>query len=383
MIAINEDYWIPKIKSINHADLKIIQTEPRELLSFSITLDCPSRCAHCIVSSGPEAQATTISLETARRYASQMPALSQAGIKRICLTGGEPFVAPQVVSILSQAAVANGMRCGVMTSGNWALDEATAQYIVASHPHIIDWQISTDIFHIAYIPLAQVRLAFLAAKQAGKKTRLRVTCHMPAVEQDRQLVKELREFADLDEIDFQLLRKLGRAKEMETEGNRLLHLPCLTQGILIRWDGSIAPCCVNFTEERQHPFQFGSTTQRPLTAILQDFFCHPLLQLMRTTGFSEIINWLSESGMELSLDNMVFDDICYLCSYIYQNSQVAEYLSRRAAQPENRLKIAVLLSQMYDDNAMLRQTLADLQAEGDQIPGYHQTRLWAEQIGVW
>ncbi len=344
-------------------------------IAFSVTLDCPNKCEHCLVESGPEKKFTTISPETAQRYAAQMRPLYQAGIRQIGLTGGEPLVAPEPLAILSEAAASSGIKCGVVTSASWAVDASTADKVVRSFPHISFWDISIDAYHKRYIPLSRVRNAFYAVKKAAKFVNLRVSYHVPVEKQDEEILRDVGGFAAQDEVTFQIIRKEGRGKKIaveDLENENLLNRPCLTRGMIVRWDGSIGPCCVNLTEERNHPFQFGNAQDRPLADILHDYTCHPLLQMMRVVGFSDILGWVREAGLEGELGGLIPDDVCYLCHHLYKKPAVSRYLAARAAQPLNRLKIAILVSKVLGRHNMLQQTVEELRCISGQLPGFEQ-----------
>src|SRR5690348_13677215 len=95
------------------AELTAFQRQATRHIAFSLTEACPLRCAHCIVSTVPTAKASsvTLSLEQARDYAEQLPALHKKGVSRVSFTGGEPLLAFEQLRLLSEAAVNAGMEC--------------------------------------------------------------------------------------------------------------------------------------------------------------------------------------------------------------------------------------------------------------------------------
>jgi hypothetical protein len=122
--------------------------------------------------------------------------------------------------------------------------------------------------------------------------------------------------------------------------------------MVVRYDGSVAPCCLNLVEAREHPFQFGDARTRPLTEIHDAFLRHPLLQLIRTLGFSELWAWLQEDDVGSNLPETPPDDACDLCSLLMRDRGVASHLAARAADPVIEAKVAMLASRLLGEHAM-------------------------------
>lgn len=347
-------------KSLTLGELASYQRRAGSHLTFSLTLACPLRCEHCAVDAGPEHAASTVDVELACRYVQQMPALKALGIKSISFTGGEPLLAKEPLHLLSTAAGEFGMTCGLVTAAHWAQSNDDAQRIIASFPAIHSWDFSIDRFHHKFVPIHIVRRGFEAARSQGKSVMLRFACDIPPTAADLQIWDEVRSFATEKDISIQKLRKIGRGQNIKTviTPDELKATPCLTQGLIVRHDGSIGPCCVSLAEERNHPFQFGNSRFRSLTEIYEDYMCHPLLQLIRVIGFSEPVRWLLEAGMEEFISEPMPEDACDLCFHIFTNQEIGAYLEQRAALPANRLRIAVLVSKALKEHLMLRNTVA-------------------------
>src|SRR5690348_14286562 len=65
--------------------------------------DCNLRCDYCCVRSSPEAPRRALGLERIRQIAREAPAL---GVGEIFVTGGEPFLLPEIGEILTACAAA-------------------------------------------------------------------------------------------------------------------------------------------------------------------------------------------------------------------------------------------------------------------------------------
>jgi MoaA/NifB/PqqE/SkfB family radical SAM enzyme len=88
---------------------------------IQITERCNLHCAHCFVSSGDYGD----HLRLADIVDRVLPRLVQARVRRVTLTGGEPFVHPDVVAIC-RAVVDAGLPVGVCTNATLTTDEQIA-----------------------------------------------------------------------------------------------------------------------------------------------------------------------------------------------------------------------------------------------------------------
>ncbi|MDP3786621.1 MAG: SPASM domain-containing protein [Candidatus Omnitrophota bacterium] len=85
---------------------------PKEIL-LSLTTKCNLRCAHCDIEQHPR----LLSKRDALKF---LTASSRIGIRRAGFTGGEPFLALDLMCAISKEAVKRGMLFGrIMTNGGW------------------------------------------------------------------------------------------------------------------------------------------------------------------------------------------------------------------------------------------------------------------------
>ncbi|MGH9469781.1 MAG: radical SAM protein [Terriglobia bacterium] len=369
-------------RSFTERQLAGLQSAAAVHLTFHITLACPLKCAHCIVEAGPGMQHTTMPAEVARRYASQMPELYAYGIRLVSFTGGEPLLAREQLETLSNAAAAAGMTCGVVTAAHWAASERVALRVVDGLPGISIWDMSIDAYHEPFVSPERVRTAYHAVKSRGREPVVRFAYHQPMTQRDRELKEFIQSFADEPEICSQRIRSVGRASDLpviNSPDDTTFAKPCLTKGLVIRYDGSMAPCCINLVEERRHPFQFGDARERPLTEIHAEYLAHPLLQMIRVLGFGPVMRWLEEAGVPRESLGPMPDDVCDFCPKVVTNPKWAEYLAARAASPENRLKLAVLARNFLGEPGMLGRAVEELRGCGSEIEGFELAeRLAAE-----
>ena len=87
-------------------------------ISIEILQRCPNRCIYCSSHSNPQAT-HIIPLEIIKRAIDDAKSL---GCKTVCLSGGEPFLHPQIIDIVSYIAKQH-LACYVYTSGIYMEDE--------------------------------------------------------------------------------------------------------------------------------------------------------------------------------------------------------------------------------------------------------------------
>lgn len=81
-------------------------------ISIEILQRCPNRCIYCSSHSNPQAT-HIIPVETIKNVIDDAKSL---GCRTVCLSGGEPFLHPQILDIVSYIAC-NQMDCYIYTSG--------------------------------------------------------------------------------------------------------------------------------------------------------------------------------------------------------------------------------------------------------------------------
>ena len=357
----------PKV-ALTLAELKAIQSIAASHLTFSLTLACPLKCSHCIVNAGPELGKTTMPFEVAAGYAEQMTQLAEYGIRSISFTGGEPLLAPRQLEVLANAANRAGIAGGVVTAAHWAKTLDSARATVARYSAINCWDLSVDVFHEEYLGLECIQNAYDALLEAEKRVTIRFTYSDPPTEDELRILEYITTLKDAA-FSCQRVRAVGRGSDLSIEPSYKHNpwmKPCLTQGMVIRYDGTISPCCLNLVEERRHPFQFGDARSRPLKVIHQEYMSMPLLQMIRAIGFADLMRWLEEAGLDSRLPKNLPDEICDICSLMMRDRTIADFLVQKTSDPEVQLKIAVTASRVLGENQMLTTIVNRLAANGTQ-----------------
>ncbi|MGH9469782.1 MAG: radical SAM protein [Terriglobia bacterium] len=341
-----------------------------EHVIFSLTEACPLRCSHCIVSTVPAADLSrTMPLARAEHYAAQFPALRERGVTLISFTGGEPLLAPRQLSVLSEAAARAGMACSVVTACHWARSESSARSVVRRFGALSGWQLSIDIFHLEFISPEFVLNAARAVLDAGRQATVRMAASLPFSAEHRRLYERMR--GDLPEeapVIIQPVLRMGRGRsiEMADEEGESTSWPCVSNGIMFRFDGTIAPCCAGLADERTaHPFQYGNADEVGLERAHQSWCTDPLLQLIRSVGFAPVLGWAAETRAESASLRTVPANPCECCTRLWNSPEITAGLRERAQRAENREKIADLAERLFGETFMKSTREADAQPKFD------------------
>lgn len=327
-----------------------------EHVIISLTEACPLRCSHCIVATVPAAdRSRTMPMDRAERYAEQFAALRQRGVTLVSFTGGEPLLAPRQLALLSQAASRAGMACTVVTACHWARTEASARAVVNRFSAISGWQLSMDVFHLEFLPPEAVLNAARAVVAAGRDATVRMAASQPFSFEHRLLYEFMRrELPGGTPIIVQPVLQVGRGESVPTkhESANLPSYPCVSTGIMFRFDGTIAPCCSGLADERAgHPFQYGNADEIGLAGAHERWSADPLLQMIRAVGFGPLLRWAAESP-SAPPRAVVSSNPCECCTRMWSSQTLSNELRRRAELAANREKIAVLAQELFGETFM-------------------------------
>jgi pyruvate-formate lyase-activating enzyme len=340
--------------TLSGSELKQLQQLSARHVGFSLTEACPLRCRHCLISPVSGSRNNLyLPLELAKSYALQMPELRLRGIRFISFTGGEPLLAVEQLAALSEAAAKNDITCTVVTACHWARDADSALQCIRRLPWIDTWVLSTDIYHIEYVPAENAILAARAALQENRHVQVRMTVPTPLPAKHQHLEIYLRErLPSQVPISVQPVINLGLDPNA-AGGDATATVPgwpCIPSGMVIRADGTVSPCCAALISVReQHPFQYPRADQSGIAAAHYTWCTDPLLQLMRAVGFAPLLYWLKELFPDHRLLYECPRHPCQCCIELWGDPGVSSELRARAELPRNRTKIAELTQYLFPE----------------------------------
>lgn len=152
----------------SHKELPICGRIDIYRVGLVLTEQCNIACSHCWFDSNPR-RTGRMSLGQALCYVDQASEIPT--IEWISISGGEPFLFPEMLHKIVSAASEKGFHTECVTNCFWAESEdcalETLQSLKEAGLEVIN--ISTDDFHQAHLPFSAVRNCYQAAVRLGLK----------------------------------------------------------------------------------------------------------------------------------------------------------------------------------------------------------------------
>lgn len=292
-----------------------------------ITERCNIECAHCWLGSGPD-RGATMGMEDARGF------IAQAGeiptVEWISLTGGEPFLYPELLEASVRYASEKGLRTECVTNCYWAGTEQEAEEtlgrIAEAGLDVIN--MSADDFHQRHIQFERVGNCYRAARSLG----LKVVIMCATAKSSALRASEVKIL--LGDGDIQILGAgepkpmaqaiiiedpfipVGRGAEIPEEewmaGKRPVGGPCnlALRDIGISPSGGVLPCCsaVSLVGEAC----LGNAREESLAEILERAVRRTLFRALTKEGPSVLAE-------KLNLKESGYVSRCHLCHDVLVN----------------------------------------------------------------
>jgi pyruvate-formate lyase-activating enzyme len=287
-----------------------------EKVFFLFTRHCNISCGHCYNNSGPHKKAKRIPLETMLAVIAQMP---EAGIARLDITGGEPFLYPRDILEIIKAGRAAGLDgIGLYTNAFWAstderaremLDQlARAGFMQGREDNI---KIGAGIYHQEFIQFDRVlRAARNYYDRFGKG--LMIDFELPpqggtaAADEVRNRIRA----AGLSErvrIRWRQIRPHGRGKLIAASDVASVHVPCrIMNGIMINADETVQPCAG--MNHENNGIVLGRSDQHDLKTLIKRMQNDPILQFLATRPMDQIFTHVSKQKRQSG-----YTGVCDLC----------------------------------------------------------------------
>jgi hypothetical protein len=147
-------------------------------LAIATTDKCEARCAHCLMKSGPQRK-ERLSLDEIKYCIDYFHENSQTEI--VVFTGGEStLLANDLFEAISYCAE-RGLATRLVTNAIWATNECATEQMIEElvDAGLTEINYSTDDFHCVWIPIDNIKRAWMASKGKGFETVLIANCSGP------------------------------------------------------------------------------------------------------------------------------------------------------------------------------------------------------------
>ena len=271
-------------------------------VNFRFTYHCNVACRHCYNHSGPDQKAQRLDLDAMRAIVAQMPSV---GIDAMNLSGGEPFLYPDVLDTMISAARAAGLReISIFSNGFWATTEAKARQALSRLARAGFMQgaddflkLSSGVYHQEFIEFERMLIA-ARTYHAMFGRRLRLDIELPAgvtqfpEDYARRIAAEgVGKIAD---VGYRSIARLGRAAELAGLKEADLDAPCDTiNQIAFDPDGRARPCCG--LNNDNHGVVIGALAAQDLRTLVKSMQNDPVLQFIAHNPLTAIRDHLENA----------------------------------------------------------------------------------------
>lgn len=248
---------------------------PRALLSIFVTNRCNFLCGHCCTESGP----STMEALDLKTLSQALYSLSPYdNVQGIHVSGGEPFMAPELLAEISAYAIGKQLLFGVNTNGFWVRSRKLRKALQTKLAGITNIFFSFSKWHGEFLSPHEMHDAVSCALDAGKVVDLVIAYEFGSSEADCGI---LLEQIFPNGIPEKLNVTSGQIEPLGRAANLKLHAPVVadtssasgcwqTNRPVIHHNGSFLFCCntVNF-DEGAFGLELGNVKDVPLSELLR------------------------------------------------------------------------------------------------------------------
>lgn len=297
-------------------------------ITLFITDLCPLQCKHCFVNakfakSPQDVCDIEMFIETTDEYR------KHTDLRTIGVTGGEPFYTKTSLKRLSDYCRQTSLFLEVITSGYWANTQSEALDMLSYYDGITHVTFSTDRFHIQEVPIDSIRHGYLAAKEKGLSSRIKIAGETPDSLREHPVLSQiLGMVTSKKDVQFQEIALYGRASKLKKIKTPKIKV-CEAVTPVVKIDGTIAPCCSYLVElDKSTPLHMGNFFHDEAREIYRHIKTNWLLYSIRMSGFNAIIDALQRQ--DLLPPTVLANDknmcMCTTCYQIFADSKTHDFL---------------------------------------------------------
>lgn len=294
--------------------------EPRWSVGINFDAKCNARCAHCCVSSSPDATAN-LDDELVDQILDEL--LDDPNVREIGLTGGEPILRrARAMSVIARITT-SGRVASCVTNGFWGVTSRAADRVLAEFEEagLRRLTLSYDDFHSPYVKPQRIRNVLDAARDRRIEVILNV-CVSRSLD-SRALLAELGESLHGIQVTQFPVVPAGEARSLpDDEFHRrpitrgMLHCP--GNQVIFHNDGNIYPCCSPPIFDTR--MTLGRAGERSFREAVDTFERNALLGIMQREGFQwfiDAIRSVAPAAPAAQATEVV--SACELCSLIFRD----------------------------------------------------------------
>lgn len=295
-----------------------------DTLGFTIHRVCNASCSICCFSSNPSCE-EKLDVNRIKEYIDEAESIKE--IKTIAFTGGEPFLAYEVLTELICYAKAVGKSVNTVTNGFWA-DSYEIAYEKLSYLKKcgLDYlSLSHDSYHKKFVKTENIRNILKATTKLGIPTSLAI---VKIKDEDiGDIIDEIGNDIYTASIKIGPCLPVGRAQKVfsDDQFDRSIETSrakcAYGANLVVCYDGTIYPCCSQVIVNTG--LGIGNFKDISLHEALSKLKNNALLYYLRNTDMSFFSNYAKyKLGIEIP-DYIV--NPCELCEILFKKENIDLY----------------------------------------------------------
>lgn len=278
---------------------------------------CNATCQHCMNDSGPNDK-RRLSNEIIKELIIQAKNIYGSSW-HFAISGGEAFVHYDELLDLIAFSKSKGAYVSVFTNCHWAKNIMIAKKMLQPlvDNGLIGLGISSDFYHLEYVPLDNIKNAIIASRCFNLKVQLRCvgSCNF-RLSKLLSLLEDIpiygTEFVELPLSPFGRASKLLMGElitQDEMPGGK-----CPAPTFAIDFEGRGLACC----NGGGHNFGLGDVYSHTLGQLKYRFYTDVLFHYIRNNPLINCFRWLNEKDINY-LRSIKYTEECHLCHELFSD----------------------------------------------------------------
>jgi Radical SAM superfamily/Phosphotransferase enzyme family/Iron-sulfur cluster-binding domain len=322
---------------------------------------CNAECAHCYVSSGPQAARDRLTPQTCRELIAAAAA-SDIVAPRVILAGGEPTLRWDEMMEILQAAHNYSMTSGIITNGWWGRTRQISrrragELATVGIGHV---EISLSAYHRQFVSNAHVQNVLDALADNGIDMVLQVR-----YDTEHSAVRLLDQFdrPQKSRVIALPISGVGRGAtlaplliprleiEQRPEGSCAHDLSLTVNPI-----GNVYPCCCG--AENTTGLRLGNIYETPISQIIEQLGKRPAIGCLATLGPAELLRMIAAKGYPVP-ETAGHATICELCVDLFNRPSVVAAVDEVTTDPAAVGRVARSGADVPTDAELLAEAWSD------------------------
>lgn len=247
-----------------------------------------------------------------------------------------------------ECAAENKLYISIVTNGFWATERDKAKQLLQSLPEICFISVSTDLYHLKFVPFENVKNVLWAAQECGIPFYVSTVADNMDDPDYKRVYSELLKLTEPEKIRTGITFPVGRAADIKDDLRYCLSSePCpevcqASSSPCIFPDGRVYGCIGPLIElKEQHPLYLGNLREHSVAEILDRSETNAILHALRLWGPARFVSWLREAGMSDHLPSVfVAGSNCQACYSTLSDPAVRKWIRQLEQDEEFRRKVA-------------------------------------------